>query len=133
MAVIVHLGFERILRACVKGFAGYGLKVILPAEVPTLFHSFNRGDMGYSGADPNPQYYYDHREDPALFLDESLRIRRLEGLANAYRRLRDKTVLYAGPAVLETFGSRPFSRTNEFLISHGQEPIDWQIPSLHQA
>lgn len=31
------------------------------------------------------------------------------------------------------FGSRPFSRTNEFLISHGQEPIDWQIPSLHQA
>lgn len=109
VAVIVHLGFERILRACVKGFAGYGLKVILPAEVPTLFHSFNRGDMGYSGADPNPQYYYDHREDPALFLDESLRIRRLEGLANAYRRLRDKTVLYAGPAVLETFGSRPFS------------------------
>ncbi len=31
------------------------------------------------------------------------------------------------------FGSRPFSRTNEFLISHGQEPIDWQIPSLHQT
>ena len=25
------------------------------------------------------------------------------------------------------FGSRPFSRTNEFLVSHGLEPIDWQI------
>lgn len=27
------------------------------------------------------------------------------------------------------FGSKPFSRTNEFLISHGIEPIDWQIKS----
>lgn len=26
------------------------------------------------------------------------------------------------------FGSRPFSKTNDFLISHGQTPIDWQIP-----
>lgn len=25
------------------------------------------------------------------------------------------------------FGSRPFSQTNEFLRSHGIEPVDWQI------
>ncbi len=25
------------------------------------------------------------------------------------------------------FGSRPFSKTNEFLTGHGAEPIDWQI------
>lgn len=25
------------------------------------------------------------------------------------------------------FGSRPFSKTNEFLTEHGVEPIDWQI------
>jgi uracil-DNA glycosylase len=25
------------------------------------------------------------------------------------------------------FGSRPFSKTNEFLIQQGKEPIDWQI------
>ena len=108
VSMIFHAGFERIFRACIQGFNSYGLKVILPAEVPTLFHSFSRGDMGYGGADPNPQYYYDHREDLALFLDEGLRTRRLEGLTNAYRRLRDRTVLYAGPAVLETFGSAPF-------------------------
>ena len=28
------------------------------------------------------------------------------------------------------FGSRPFSRTNDFLKSVGQEPIDWQIENL---
>lgn len=28
------------------------------------------------------------------------------------------------------FGSRPFSRTNEFLKSIGKEPIDWQIENI---
>ena len=30
------------------------------------------------------------------------------------------------------FGSRPFSRTNQFLESHGQTPIDWQIENVHK-
>ncbi len=25
------------------------------------------------------------------------------------------------------FGSRPFSKANEFLVAHGQEPIDWKL------
>ena len=28
------------------------------------------------------------------------------------------------------FGSRPFSRVNNFLISVGENPIDWQIPNI---
>lgn len=28
------------------------------------------------------------------------------------------------------FGSKPFSKTNEFLISNGLEPIDWQIERI---
>lgn len=28
------------------------------------------------------------------------------------------------------FGSRPFSRTNKFLVQHGVEPIDWQIEDI---
>jgi uracil-DNA glycosylase len=28
------------------------------------------------------------------------------------------------------FGSRPFSRTNEFLQKIGVEPVDWQIPNI---
>ncbi|MBP3401058.1 MAG: uracil-DNA glycosylase [Selenomonadales bacterium] len=26
------------------------------------------------------------------------------------------------------FGSRPFSKANDFLMRHGMEPIDWQLP-----
>lgn len=28
------------------------------------------------------------------------------------------------------FGSKPFSKTNDFLISINKEPIDWQIPNI---
>ena len=28
------------------------------------------------------------------------------------------------------FGSKPFSKANDFLIKNGIEPIDWQIPNL---
>ena len=28
------------------------------------------------------------------------------------------------------FGSRPFSRTNEFLQRIGEEPIDWEFPPI---
>ncbi|MDF2520720.1 MAG: Uracil-DNA glycosylase [Clostridia bacterium] len=28
------------------------------------------------------------------------------------------------------FGSKPFSKTNEFLVSIGKEPIDWQIENI---
>ena len=28
------------------------------------------------------------------------------------------------------FGSRPFSKANEFLRAHGEEPIDWQIENI---
>jgi len=28
------------------------------------------------------------------------------------------------------FGSKPFSKTNEFLMENGLEPIDWQIENV---
>lgn len=28
------------------------------------------------------------------------------------------------------FGTKPFSRTNEFLVQHGYKPIDWQIDNI---
>ena len=28
------------------------------------------------------------------------------------------------------FGSKPFSQTNDYLVAHGSQPIDWQLPSV---
>ena len=30
------------------------------------------------------------------------------------------------------FGSRPFSRCNNFLQANGETPIDWQLPDIHK-
>ena len=30
------------------------------------------------------------------------------------------------------FGSRPFSRCNNFLKANGETPIDWQLPDIHK-
>jgi uracil-DNA glycosylase len=29
------------------------------------------------------------------------------------------------------FGSRPFSKTNDFLVENGEAPIDWQIENVN--
>lgn len=31
------------------------------------------------------------------------------------------------------FGSRPFSKTNAFLVEHGEAPIDWQIENIQSG
>jgi uracil-DNA glycosylase len=46
-------------------------------------------------------------------------------------RTRHMVLASAHPSPLSAhngfFGSRPFSKTNEFLIAKGQEPIDWNL------
>ena len=106
-SVVFHMGFERLGREIVKRLSKARLTAILPAFYPTLFCLGRDQEECYRGADPNPQYFGDHREDLALFLDDALSKRRLEGLANAYRTLKKETVRYAGPIVLETFGPPP--------------------------
>jgi uracil-DNA glycosylase len=46
-------------------------------------------------------------------------------------RTRHLVLASAHPSPLSAhngfFGSRPFSKANEFLIAHGQDPIDWKL------
>ena len=69
------------------------------------------------------------KSDPVVFI-----------LWGAYARRKKSLVTGAHHTVIEGphpsplsahtgfFGSRPFSRTNEALVAHGLEPIDWSIP-----
>ncbi len=107
-SVIFHMGFERICGEIARRLRGAGLDTVIPTGFSTLFYPYQRSEETYCGADPNPQYHIDHREDLALFLDDNLQKKRIEGLANAYRTLKSRTVRFAGPVVLETFGPAPF-------------------------
>lgn len=107
--VIYVLGFERIVRAAIENFEKMGLRPVIYRASDSIFHKKGVSKAGYYGADANKQYRYDHKDDIALFLDKKLVNRKLEVLKLAYEEVKDKARGYAGPAVIETFGEKPFA------------------------
>ena len=108
VSLVYPVGFERIMRQAVRNFVKMGLRATasrygVSAVTGTSRHS------GYTGATPNPQYDYDHREDDALFLDRRFAERKCEVTQSVYGEFSELALRYAGPAVLETFGGNPFS------------------------
>ncbi len=63
---------------------------------------------GYVGTPANKQYEYDHRMDEALFMDKAFIERKLEVMQDAYEKNKELAAVYAGPAVIEVFGEKPF-------------------------
>ena len=98
VVISYQLGFERMIRRAVENFEKLGLQAVI-----------FRGQYGcFSGATPNRQFDYDHRDDHTLWLDRNYMNRRLEALRSAYERYKEEARGCAGPAVLETFGEKPF-------------------------
>lgn len=71
------------------------------------------------------------REDPIVFILWGNNAIKKEKLITNDRHFIIKSV---HPSPLSAsrgfFGSKPFSKTNEFLISIGKKPIDWQIENI---
>ena len=65
--------------------------------------------VGYYGAIANKQYEYDHRSDQALFMDKRYIERKLDVIRNVYEKNKEQAAQFAGPAVMEIFGEKPFS------------------------
>ncbi|NGZ73936.1 uracil-DNA glycosylase [Saccharibacillus alkalitolerans] len=71
------------------------------------------------------------RERPAVFILWGAHAQKKEALIDTDRHAVLKSV---HPSPLSArggfFGSRPFTKTNDYLKSHGIQPINWEIPSL---
>ena len=109
-AIYYELGFERVVKKAIENFEKIGLKTTLMMMAGSLFISDGSARRGASyGAIPNKQFEYDHKDDIGLFLDANLVTRKLEAARAAGERYKDKARLFGGPAVIETFGEKPFS------------------------
>ena len=105
-----RLGFEQVIRAAILQFEEMGLKPSIYRAAVSLIHKNARGaKVGYCSTSPNPQYDYDHRLDEALFLDKAFTDRRLSMQRHAYETHKELAAQFAGPAVIEVFGERPFT------------------------
>ena len=87
------LGFERMGRAAVHNFKKIGLQPVLRPYSISL----------------NKQFTYDHKEDRGLWLDKALIERGLEVDRTVWENHKAIAPNYGGPAVIEIFGTKPFS------------------------
>lgn len=76
------------------------------------------------------------RPEPAVFMLWGAPARKRARLVHDHHLIIEsshpspKSAHRSGPGYDSFFGSRPFSRANEFLVSRGRSPIDWELPSL---
>lgn len=103
------LGFEKVIRIAIENFRKMGLKPVIYRAASSVITKREHHKIGYYGAAPNWQYEYDHRQDQALFMDKRYIERRLEVARTVYEQHKDQAAQFAGPAVMETFGEKPFS------------------------
>ena len=125
------LGFEKVVWLAAENFRKMGLKPVIYRAASGVITKREHHKIGYIGAIPNRQYEYDHRQDQALFMDKRYIERRLEVLRTVYEQHREMAAQFAGPAVMETFGEKPFSPESvpeaparSFTI------IAWPVPEI---
>ena len=103
------LGFERVVRIAIENFRKMGLKPTIYRAASSVITKKEHHKIGYHGAAASWQYEYDHRQDQALFMDKRYIERKLEVARTVYEKNRELAAQFAGPAVIETFGEKPFS------------------------
>lgn len=103
------LGFERVVRIAIDNFRKMGLKPTIYRAASSVITKKEHHKIGYHGAATSWQYEYDHRQDQALFMDKRYIERKLEVARTVYEKNRELAAQFAGPAVIETFGEKPFS------------------------
>ena len=107
------LGFERIVREAILQFGEMGLKPCIYRAERGLIYRSSGHKNGYYGGNANRQYDYDHRMDEAIIFDKAFADRRLSAQRKAFENMKGLASLYAGPAVIETFGETDFSAADK--------------------
>ena len=119
-----HLGFERMVKAAVLQFREMGLQTVIYRHALHAVNRRNQFRNGFTGGIANPQFDYDHRQDSALFLDPDFVKRKLRAMQTSYDEYADLADVHGGPAVIETFGEKPFSPVSK--------PESWAFTEAQQ-
>lgn len=108
-----QLGFERMMRRAIENFEKMGLEPVIYRAAYSILYNPSLYKTGFFGGAVNRQCDFDHKDDRALFLDKNYVNRRLEVSRTAFEKYKGEALLYAGPAVVETFGEASFEPVNK--------------------
>ena len=127
IAVVQYaIGFERVIRQVIRNFEKLGLKTV-------IYRAGNTG-AGYYSTSPNKQYNFDHKDDAAIYFDKQFMERKLGVLQTSYEKYKKEAYVYAGPAVLETFGETPFDyEIKKEAISYDEKQKLLQVEYANKA
>ncbi|MGL5435806.1 MAG: aminopeptidase [Lachnospiraceae bacterium] len=120
------IGFERMVRSAIEQFEAMGLEVIIYRTAIWSVTQIPGRKIGYYSVSPNKQFDYDHRYDRAIYLDKAFKDREIGVLKTAYEQYKTEAALFAGPAVLETFGEdgfQPVNKPEAYVLSKDQEEL----------
>lgn len=107
------IGQERIVKAAIIQFEKMGLTPIIYRAPVARVNKRLVLRPGFAATSVNKQFDYDHRADEALFIDKAFVERKIEITRNAYESRKKLASEYAGPAVIEVFGEKPFEPVNK--------------------
>ena len=125
-----ELGFERMVKAAILQFEEMGLKAVIYRHALHAVNKRSQNRVGFTGAIANPQFDYDHRQDSALFMDSDFVKRKLRAMQTSYDEYVDLAEVHGGPAVIETFGEKPFSPVNKeecWTFSEAQQKLQVEL------
>ncbi|MBQ9156107.1 MAG: aminopeptidase [Eubacterium sp.] len=128
-----NIGFERIVRAAVLQFKEMGLKSVIHRSAYNTLNKRQNIRIGYVSTNPNDQYDYDHRFDDAIYFDKRMMERKLSCMRNAYEDYEAEAAGYAGPAVIEVFGDKPFepvAKKEAYRLSDRQQTLSVDYSTL---
>ena len=120
------LGFERVVRKSIQNFEKMGLKPTIYRAASSVITRPRLGKNGFYGGIPNKQYDYDHKDDLGLVLDKQFMERKLEVMRTVLEKNKELAGSFAGPAVMEVFGEKPFApvtKTEAVTFSKKQEEL----------
>lgn len=108
-----HLGFERMIKRAIELFEQINLEPVIYRSAVSRINKSGIRKNGYTSSSVNKQYEYDHRMDETFFFDSAFIDRKANVIKNTYESKKELAKVYAGPAVLETFGEAPFEPKNK--------------------
>ncbi len=128
------IGFERMVRAAIKNFEKLGLRPVIYRDSINSMGNRGNGKKGCYAKSVNRQFDYDHKSDRAFYLDKAFVERRLEVLRTAYEKYKDLAAVYAGPAVIETFGEMPFQpKDKPEALSYSEKQQELNVYNANES
>lgn len=105
----MEVGMERFVKAAMERFDKMGIESTIYRAATSVWGKKGAARNGFYGANPNPQYLHDHKNDLALFLDEGWMKKQEEVLQNTFETHTKEAEGFAGPVCVESFGMPGFS------------------------